>query len=104
MNEDTRKAIQALQDQIDLLREENDRLKNSTTIPLEVAEAFKTRILADAGVLQLASKLASSENINAVTSVNFGGMSVSTNSVLDNPDGFLEVTLAGNLYYIPYYL
>lgn len=73
-------------------------LNNNATIPFETGEAFKARILQDAGVVFTSSKSVTSEN----KSVNEAG--ASTYSVLNAPDGFLQVTLLGNIYYLPYYL
>lgn len=72
-------------------------LNNNATIPFDIGEAMKARILGDAGVATVSTKSASSED----KSVNEAG--VLSYSVLNSPDGFLQVTLLGNIYYIPYY-
>lgn len=74
-----------------------DALKNNATIPFDIGEAMKARILADAGVALTSSKVASSED----KSVNEGG--IATYNVLNSPDGFLQITLLGNIYYLPYF-
>ena len=85
------------------LKEQFKLLSNNTTIPLEVGEAFKTRILSDAGVVALSNKSLTSENTTVVDSVNFGASSVTTVSALGAPNGFFEVTINGIVRYIPFY-
>lgn len=95
-------ALQEKIEEVNVLKAEIDRIKASATIPLEVEEAFRDRLnLRDVPIIELSNKSATSENINAVVSVDFGGMSVSTNSVLDNPDVFLSITLGEKTYYVP---
>lgn len=71
-------------------------LKNSTTIPLEVDAAFRTRLTELSG-LSVSGKSATSEDV----SINEAGAALHT--VLDDPDGFLEIQIAGSTYYLPYY-
>lgn len=73
-------------------------LNNNATIPFDIGEALKARILGDAGVASTSTKLLTSED----QAVNEAG--ASTYNVLKSPDGFLQVTLLGNIYYIPYFL
>lgn len=73
-------------------------LNNNATIPFDIGEALKARILGDAGVASISTKLATSED----QAVDEAG--AATYEVLKSPDGFLQVTLLGNIYYIPYYL
>ncbi len=94
---------QQLTEEINALRQEVNSLKANTTIPLDIAEAFKVRILNGNQFLSLSSKSASSENIAAVTAVDFVGQTVTTNTVLDNPDGFLQIKIRGVNYYLPYF-
>lgn len=74
-------------------------LSNNATIPWDVGEALKLRILGDAGVAAISTKLATSED----QSVNEAGTAPAYN-VLKSPDGFLEITITENKYYLPYYL
>lgn len=91
-------TVKDLQDQI-------KALNSNSTIPLDVGEAFKLRILSDAGVATTSTKGATTEDTTVVTSVNFGGGgSTATDTVLGNPDGYLEITITNNIYYIPYFL
>lgn len=89
--------LKNLQDQITALQEQFNSLNNNATIPFDIGEAIKTRVLLEAGIPQTSSKGATSEN----QAVNEGG--AGTYSVLKAPDGFVQVTLGGTLYYLPYY-
>lgn len=94
-----------LKKQVDDLQSQIKALSNNATIPFDVGEAMKVRILSDAGTAELSTKLATSEDTTVVTSVNFGGGgSTTTDTVLGNPDGYLEVTITNNKYYVPYFL
>lgn len=73
-------------------------LNNNATIPFDIGEAMKARILSDAGVAATSSKVASSED----QTVNEAGASPPY-AVLKSPDAFLQITLLGNIYYIPVY-
>lgn len=89
--DDLKKLTEDLQSQM-------KALSNNATIPYDIGEALKARILGDAGVSALSTKLSTSES----QAVNEAG--VATYSVLKPPDGFLEITITENKYYIPYYL
>lgn len=71
-------------------------LKNTTTIPLEIDQSFKSRFASSFG-LTASSKGATSEN----KTVNESG--ASTYPVLNPPDLFLQKTIKGVTYYIPTY-
>lgn len=88
-----------LLDRIEKLEEQMKLLRSSTTIPLEVGAAIKTRVLQGITIpnVTVASKSATSEN----KAVDEGG--VATYSVMDKPDGFLQTTITGTTYYIPYF-
>jgi glutamate mutase epsilon subunit len=91
--------------QIAELKAEIDKMKSASTIPIEVDAAIRARFFDNLQKMKIQSaKAASSENVNAVVSVNFGLQTTTTNSVLDNPDGFLAVDIEGVTYYLPYYL
>ncbi|MCK9370984.1 hypothetical protein M0R04_13825 [Candidatus Dojkabacteria bacterium] len=95
---------QELLQRINKLEKEIQDLKSFATIPFLVEGAFRERLGINLiSPLIISSKVVSSENITAVTSVDFVGQSVGTNSVLDNPDGFLQVIVSGTTYYIPVY-
>lgn len=74
-------------------------LNNNATIPFDVGEAFKVRILSDTGVASLSTKLSTSEDTAAIVSL----APTVTSPVLKTPDGFMQITLLSNIYYIPYY-
>jgi hypothetical protein len=71
-------------------------LKSSSSIPYDVDGAFRDR-LRNIFALYVSSKSADSED----QSVNEAGSG--TYSVMGDPDGFLEITVDGTLYYIPYF-
>lgn len=88
-----------LLEQIAELKAQLDALKNNATIPFDIGEAMKARILQDAGVASTSTKLSSSEDVSVVVSL----APTVTAPVLNTPDGFLQITLLSNIYYIPYY-
>lgn len=95
MNPDHEKRIEELEREI-------QSLKSFTTIPFDVDKAFRARL----GIDNLSSvresvKVVASENVAAITNIDFGTQSTETNTVLDNPDIFLEVTVNGTVYYLP---
>lgn len=91
-----------LEKRIDKLEQEIQSLKSFTTIPFDVDKAFRSRFGIDNLSLIAASvKSASSENVTAVTGVNFIAETTTTNTVLDNPDIFLEVIVDNTIYYLP---
>jgi len=91
-----------LQQQINDLKAELNKLKSSTTIPYDVDRAFRDRFR-DILVLKESVKTASSEDATVVSSVDFGLQTVGTDAVLNSPTGFIETVIAGTNYYIPYY-
>lgn len=88
--------MEEIQKQIEELRKEIQSLKNTTTMPLEVENAIRDRLnIASFTPVRGSSKVASSEN----QAVDEGG--AASYSVLKPPDGYLEVTINGLVYYIP---
>lgn len=71
-------------------------LKNGATIPYEVDAAFRSRFSRGIG-LSVSAKGANTED----QAVNEAGSA--TFDVLGDPDGFLEVSINGTVYYIPYF-
>lgn len=71
-------------------------LKSSSTIPYEVDGAFRNRFATSLGLV-VSSKGADTEDVT----VNESGSS--TYTVMDDPDGFLEVNINGTVYYLPYF-
>lgn len=77
-----------------------NRLKTfeaASTIPYEVDQAFRSRLKSSLG-LSVSAKSATSEN----KAVNEAG--ASSYSVLNIPDGFLQVTVGATTYYVPIFL
>lgn len=99
MNEQeiTQLIQETIQAQIDKLQSQLDALRNNATIPYEIGEAFKARVLTDVSPVATSGKGASTENV----SINEAG--ISTHTVLGAPDGFVQATINGTVYYIPYF-
>ena len=92
--------LEQLKRELQELKDWKKSLEASHSIPLNIHQAFTARFVS-AGSIRPSSKSASSENVTAVVSVNFGAQTVGTNTVLDNPDAFLEVVVGNTTYYIP---
>ena len=91
--------MEDLQRQINELKAEIDKLKNTTTIPLEVDRAFRDRFNMDNfTVLATSTKTVLSES----QSVDEAG--TDTYDVLKPPAGFRQFFVGGTALYIPYYL
>ena len=74
-------------------------LEASRSIPLNIDQAFRERFTN----LKESNRAANSNDITAVTSVNFVAETVTTSSVLDNPQGFFEVRTNNRIRYIAYF-
>ena len=72
-------------------------LKSSTTIPHDVDGAFRTRLSNSLGELSVSAKGVDTEDV-AVNEAGAGSY-----AVMNDPDGFLQVTISGTIYYIPYF-
>jgi hypothetical protein len=77
------------------LENEMQAMKNMATFPFEVENAIRNRLSVQG--IDTSTKSATSEN----KSVNEGG--ASTYSVMDKPDGFVEVQVRGTIIYLPYF-
>jgi regulator of replication initiation timing len=88
--------IQKLQDEIDNLKKQLDALSNNATIPLEVGNAMRARLLSD-GTLTGST----SGNGPSVHSVNESGNS--TYNVASPMIGFINIVINGTSYAVPYY-
>ena len=83
---------------IDALEQEIKNLKADSTIPYDVDQAFRKRLaISTFTPFVVSAKGASTEDV----SVNEGG--ASSYAVMNDPDGFLEVTIANTVYYVPYF-
>lgn len=102
--EELQTKVLELTDTVKDLQDQLKALNSNATIPLDVGEAFKLRILSDAGTAATSTKGATSEDTTVVTSVNFGAETTATDTVLGNPDGYLEITITNNKYYVPIFL
>ena len=71
-------------------------LERSSTIPLTIDQSFRERF-SKGSVLTVSTKGANTEDV----AVDEGG--VATYSVMNDPDGFLQVTVGGTIYYLPYF-
>ena len=72
------------------------QMESSSTIPLNVNQALKARLLGSLG-LTVSTKDVDSEDVT----VSEGG--ASSYAVMNDPDGFLQVTINDTVYYIPYF-
>lgn len=92
------KQFEQLKNDVLKLTERIDKLSNATTIPFDVEGAFVKRLdLKAVTRVSVSSKSASSEN----QSVNEAG--AAAYSVMKSPDGFLQVSVSGTTYYLPYF-
>ena len=89
--------------ELDILKREIEELKNwkktlenSATIPLVIDQSFRKRFETFSDIIT-STKSATSEN----QGVNEGG--VASYSVMNKPDGFLQITISGVVYYLPYF-
>lgn len=75
-------------------------MKRYDTIPRDADKAIRRRIVRtlDFQELAVSAKSATSEN----KAVNEAG--AAAYSVMDKPDGFLEIELNGTTYHVPYFL
>lgn len=93
---DTQAKIKELERQIQELQRKFALLESSTTIPLNISEAFKKRLSFQQ--VQASTKDKDSEDVV----IDEAG--VSTKTVLDDPSGFDKATINGEVHYYPYYL
>lgn len=89
--------MEELRQQLKELQDWKASLERSSTIPLNIDQSFRGRFIKSLSNLAKSSKSSTSEN----QAVNEAGSA--TYSVLGDPDGFLEITIDGVLYYIPYF-
>ena len=87
--------IDVLKRELAELRDDFNKLRSSTTIPYDIDQAFQQRI--GDKTLKVSTKGVNTED----QAVNEGG--VATYDVLGDPDGFLQITIANTIYYLPYY-
>ena len=84
--------------QFDKMYQDIQSIKNSASIPYEIDSAFRERFnIASFTPLTGSAKNATSEN----KAVNESG--AGSYSVMDKPDGFLQVTIGVTTYYLPYF-
>jgi len=94
--EEIKEMFEKIQGQIKILEGFKKSLESFTTIPFNVDKAWRERFKDIVG-LKVSTKDLDSED----QAVNEGG--AGTYDVLGDPDGFLEFTVQGTTYYIPYY-
>lgn len=89
---------QKLTDRISALEDMVKKLNNSTTIPLEIDVAFRDRLGVEAkatGIVSGVSPTAHNKTVNEA--------GTNTYPVMNIPTGFLQFTLSGNTYIVPYF-
>lgn len=90
--------INQLKRQVEDLTRQVENFSNSTKITFDDEQALRTRLRIDEFTpFTTSAKSASSEN----QAVNEAGMA--TYDVMKKPDGFIQVTIGANTYYIPYF-
>jgi len=94
--------IEQLKREIGELKNWKQSLEAAHSIPLPIDQAFRKRF--GVGLLKLSGRSADAEDVTVVTSVNFAGQTTNTTVVMDDPTGFLEITIDGTLCYIPYFI
>jgi hypothetical protein len=88
--------METLQEQVNKLEQEWDKLKNTTTIPKEIDSAFRARFANIAGIaLSATSATAHNKTVDESGS--------STYDVMNKPTGFLTVVINGTARDIPYF-
>ena len=100
MTPEERQLLESTQNELRALRVEFDALKNKTSIPFEIDSAFRDRFELDTfstNILQTSAKTLASET----RAVDEGG--TATYNVPKLHDGFIETTINGVIFYIPYY-
>ena len=104
MNEDqltTKEQVAKLQADFAEMKAQFELLKSASTIPLDIGRAMSERFTTEntsIPVIVVSTKSATSEN----KAVDEAG--AATYSVMNKPDGFFEVLVAGTLRYIPFFL
>jgi hypothetical protein len=87
--------MEELQRQIEALREELNSLKNSSTIPFDIGEAFRDRLETESATLNGTS------TASYIQAVNESGSA--TYNVAKPMNGFLSIKVGGVTYKVPYY-
>lgn len=91
---------------IEILEMELKKLRAEATIPLDIDRAFRARFGLESlgGSIKTSTKGVDTEDVTVVNSVNFGGSSVTTTTVMDDPTGFFTLTTStGQTGDVPYF-
>lgn len=85
---------------IEQLEAQLNALKAAATIPYDIEQALRTRLKISSfiPIVTQTTKTADSEDATVDT-----GGGLSTEVVMKDPTGFLQVTIANTAYYIPYF-
>lgn len=83
--------------QLSELLEFKKNLQMSSRIPLAVDQAFRERLTSTLTTLSVSTKGVDTEDVT----VNEGGVAIY--SVMNDPDGFLEIQIGTTTYYLPYF-
>lgn len=91
--------LQLLKQEVEALKAWKRSLESSHSIPLNIDQSFRARLIKNSGsLLTTSGKSATSENQGVNES---GALSY---SVLGPPDKYVEITIGGVVNYIPAYL
>lgn len=86
-----------LKQEIQELKDWKKSLEVSHSIPLNIDQSFRKRFSGLGNSLSVSAKGTTTENkvVNEAGAANY--------SVMTIPDGFVQVTIASNIYYLPYF-
>lgn len=89
--------LQQLKKEIEELQNWKKQLETSHSIPLNVDQAFRARLSNLVNTITVSTKGVDTEDVT----VDENGVAIY--SVMNDPDGFLQVTVGGAVYYLPYF-
>ena len=89
--------LEQLKKEVSDLKAWKASLERSSSIPLAIDQSFRERLASGITVLSVSTKGADTEDV----SVNEGG--VAAYAVMNDPDGFLQVSIGNTIYYLPYF-
>ena len=91
---------ETLKKEVEELKAWKANMEASSKIPLAVDQAFRARFANLGTILKVSAKGVDTEDVSVVDTD--GGV-INTYVVMNDPDGFLEVTIGATTYYIPYF-
>jgi len=93
--------LEQLQKELADLKQWKASLERSSTIPLNIDQAFRERFKGLGTIIKTQSaKGVNTEDVTVVNSVNFIAQTAGTTVVLNDPTQFLKVEIDGTIYYL----